>query len=76
MEKQTVDLEQAIFHFSQDGNSSDGNEIEEITIEYKASLGLDREEDGFFVLKTNQWSVDSVEELDALFRRIRKILEK
>ena len=30
----------------------------------------------FFVLKTEKWSIDSVEDLEKLFDRIRKVINK
>jgi hypothetical protein len=64
-------LYKASFHFSQEGNT-DGttSDIEEITIDYEVVA----DEGGYFVIRTEGWSVDSVEELEELFNRIRKIL--
>lgn len=75
MEEQGLILEEASFRFSQDANCISENEYEFIEVEAKSSLGIDRDGECFFVLKTEAWSVDSVEDLDKLFNRIRKVVE-
>ena len=68
MEEQGILLEESTFRFSQDGNCvSDRDEYEFLEIEAQSSLGIDRDNDCFFVLKTEKWSVDSVEDLENLF---------
>jgi hypothetical protein len=75
MEEQGTLLEEAVFRFSQDGNCiSESDQYEFLEIEAHSSLGIDRDQDCFFVLKTEKWSVDSVEDLEKLFNRIRKIV--
>ena len=79
MEEQGILLEKATFKFSQDPNCVSGpDEYEFLTIDVESSLGIDRDEgEGyFFVLKTKSWSVDGVEDLEKLFNRIKKIIEK
>lgn len=68
-------LESCQFTFSQEPNCL-SDTTEQIEVYFQSSLGLDREEDGFFTLKTEQWSVDSVEEINALFNRIKRVLNK
>jgi hypothetical protein len=76
MEEQGTLLEEATFRFSQDGNClSKSDQYEFLEIEAHSSLGIDRENDCFFVLKTEQWSVDSIEDLEKLFDRIRKVIK-
>ena len=68
-------LEKASFEFSQEGNClSEGAEFIEITCE--ASLGIERDEGCFFVIKTEGWSINSTDELDELFERIKKVIVK
>lgn len=75
MEEQGTLLEEATFRFSQDGNClSKSDQYEFLEIEAHSSLGIDRENDCFFVLKTEKWSVDSIEDLEKLFDRIRKVI--
>ena len=68
-------LEEATFKFSQDGNCVDGGD-EFLEIRCDSSLGIDRDGSCFFILKTEQWSVDSTEELQELFNRIKKVINK
>jgi hypothetical protein len=76
MEEQGTLLEEASFRFSQDANClSDADDYEFLEIETRSSLGIDRDEDCFFILKTQKWSVDSIEDLEKLFNRIKKVIE-
>lgn len=68
-------LDEAVFHFSQDGNYEDGEEAEFLEIKCKASLGIDNEEGCFYVIKTEQWSFDSLDELQQLIDRINKTIK-
>lgn len=75
MSEEKVLLERATFEFSQEGNCiSHSDEAEFLTIECESSLGIDRDEDCFYVLKTEKWSIDSTKDLDKLFDRIRQVL--
>lgn len=70
-------MEEAVFHFSQEGNCmSYKDAVEFLEIKCQSDLGIDRN-DGkcFYVLKTEGWSIDSVEELQELFNRITKSLK-
>jgi hypothetical protein len=74
MEEEII-LEKATFKFSQDANClSDQDDFETLIIEAQSSLGIDRDKDCFFILKTEKWSIDSVEDLEKLFDRIRKVI--
>ena len=68
-------LENATFNFSQDGNCVDGGD-EFLEIRCESSLGLDRDKGCFFILKTERWAVDSLEDLQKLFDRIKKVISK
>lgn len=74
MEEQGLILESASFKFSQDANCIDDNEYEFLEIRMESSLGIDRDKGAFFVLKTDGWSIDGVEDLQAIFDRLTKIL--
>jgi hypothetical protein len=77
MAEQGLILERAIFEFSQDANCvSDTGGAEFLTIECESSLGIDRDEGCFYVLKTEGWSIDSEEDLKAIFDRIQKAIKK
>ena len=77
MEDQGTLLEEASFRFSQDANClSDRDEYESLEIEARSSIGIDRDSDCFFIIKTKKWSVDSIEDLEKLFDRIRQVVIK
>lgn len=68
-----VMLESAKFEFTQEGNCVDGG-IESLEIRMESSLGIDRDGGAFYILKTDQWAIEGVEDLQKLFDRISKIL--
>jgi hypothetical protein len=74
--KEGVMLERAVFEFTQEANCTSTEEYESLTIECDSSLGIDRDEDCFFILKTEGWAIDSVEDLQKLFDRIKKVVIK
>lgn len=78
MEEQGLLLERASFEFSQDANCVSENGYEFLKIDVESSLGIDRDDKGnhFYVLKTEGWSIDGVEDLEKLFNRIKKVIEK
>lgn len=52
-------LDRMSFTFSQESNCiSDSDDIEVLTVEVESSLGIDFDKGGFYVLKTDKWSVD------------------
>lgn len=68
-------LHSASFEFSQVGNTNGTtSEYENLDISFESSLGLDFDGDGFYVLRTEGWSVDGVEDLQELFDRIKKVM--
>jgi hypothetical protein len=66
-------LESASFIFSQEGNCVDGGD-EQLEIRCESSLGIDRDKGFFYVLKTEQWAFDSLDELQEQLSRISKII--
>jgi hypothetical protein len=66
-------LESASFIFSQEGNCVDGGD-EQLEIRCESSLGIDRDKGLFYVLKTEQWAFDSLDELQEQLSRISKII--
>lgn len=68
-------LESATFEFVQDGNCKDEAEFEILTIECKSDMGIDNSEGCFYVLKTEQWSIDSLADLQNLIDRINKVIK-
>jgi hypothetical protein len=77
MEEQGVILEEATFRFSQDPNClDDQDEYEFLEIKAQSSLGIDRDNECFFTLSTEKWSVDSEKDLKKIFDRIRQVILK
>lgn len=69
-------LAAASFEFTQEGNCIDDGDIEELNIRCESSLGIDNEGGCFYVLKTEQWSIESIDDLQKLFDRINKVINK
>ena len=68
-------LERATFEFSQEANClAHPDAAEFLTIECESSLGIDNDKSCFFVLKTEQWSIDNEQDLKKLFDRIEKLI--
>ena len=69
-------LEKCSFTFNQEGNTNGTtDDIETLTIECDSSLGIDNDGGCFYVLKTEGWSIDSVNDLQELFDRINKVIQ-
>lgn len=64
-------LETVTFTFIQDANCVDGpsDEIEELIVEAKSSMGIDEDGGSFFVLKTKQWAINDANEMFELMKR-------
>ena len=71
--EEEVMLESARFEFTQEGNCVDGG-LESLEIRMESSLGIDRDGGAFYILKTDQWAIEGVEDLQKLFDRINKVL--
>jgi hypothetical protein len=50
--------------------------MEVLEIRCESSLGIDRDGGCFYILKTDQWAIDSVDDLKELFDRISKVISK
>ena len=72
----TPKLEKAIFEFSQEANCVSKDELETLTIECQSSLGIDTDEGCFYILKTEGWAIDSIQELQDLLDRISKTIKQ
>jgi hypothetical protein len=69
-------LERCSFTFEQDGNGNGTtDEIETLTVECEASLGIDNDGESYYVLRTEGWSIDNANELQELFDRIQKVIK-
>ena len=70
-------LERATFEFSQEANClSHPDAAEFLTIECESSIGIDNDNGCFYVLKTEQWSIENEQDLKLLFDRIQKVIKK
>jgi len=69
-------LEDMVFKFSQEANCVDGtdDDSEELIVEAKSSLGIDRDGGAFYVLRTEQWAFDEIDELIVMLRRVEAAL--
>ena len=76
MEKK-AELHKMTFEFVQDANclSTSVDETEILTIECMSDLGIDYNGGFFMVLKTEQWAIDSIDDLKKLVDRIEKVIE-
>ena len=70
------ELIKASFTFSQEGNTNGTtSEYEDLIIECESSLGIDHDKGCFYVLKTEGWSIDNVDELQELLNRVTKAIQ-
>ena len=76
MENEIPLLESATFNFSQEGNCIDRANDEFLEVRCESSLGIDRDGGCFYVLKTDAWSINGVDDLQLLFDRINKVIKK
>lgn len=75
MNENNLILEEAIFKFSQDGNCVSGeDDYEFLEIKAVSSLGIDRDNECFFELRTKKWSINSSEDIFNLTNRIEKVI--
>lgn len=73
---QSAELDRAKFYFNQPANClSDSDHWEELEIECTADLGIDGYGGFFMVLKTKKWSIDSIDDLQILIDRIKRIID-
>ena len=70
----TPKLESATFTFVQEADGHSSNQIQNITIECKSDFGIDEDGGCFFVIKTEEWSIDDKEELLELMNRVNDML--
>ncbi len=68
-------LEEMSFKFYQAGNCIDGGDGEYLTVEAKSSMGIDGDGGAFFVLKTEQWAIDGVNEISEILKRVERAVE-
>ena len=71
-----VKLEKVTFEFTQEENcaSNDMGGIELLTVECTSDLGISNTDGAFFVLKTEQWAINNIDELKLLFDKIEQAI--
>lgn len=68
------ELSNLVVVFTQEGNCMDGG-YEELEIRCESSGGVEHDKGCFFILKTEQWAVDSVEDLKILFDKLENAIK-
>ena len=63
------------FKFYQEANCVDGGDGEELTVEAKSSLGIDSDGGAFYVLKTEQWAINDIDDLIVMLKRVEAALD-
>ena len=71
-----VKLEKVTFEFTQEEHccSNDMDGIELLTVECTSDLGITNTEGAYFVLKTEQWAINDIDELKLLFDKIEQAI--
>ena len=68
-------LDTMTFKFEQDENCVDGGEGETLIVEAKSSLGIDGDGGGFYVLKTEQWAINDINDVVNMLKRVERAVE-
>lgn len=73
-----VKLDKITFEFTQEEHcmSNEMGGVESLTIECMSDMGISDTDGGFFVLKTEQWAINDVNDLKQLFDKIEKAINK
>ena len=71
-----VKLDKVTFEFTQEEhcNSTDMGGIELLTVECTSDLGISNTDGAYFVLKTEQWAINDIDELKLLFDKIEQAI--
>ena len=71
-----VKLDKITFEFTQEEHcmSNDMGGVETLTIECMSDFGITDTDGGFFVLKTEQWAINDINELKQLFDKIEQAI--
>ena len=69
-------IDTATFEFIQEADGHSSNQIQNIKIECKSDFGIEEDGGCFFVIKTEEWSFDNLEELSDLINRVTDMLFK
>jgi hypothetical protein len=71
-----VNLDKVTFEFTQEEHccSTAMGGVESLTIECMSDLGITDTDGAFFVLKTEQWAINDINELKQLFDKIEQAI--
>ena len=71
-----VKLDKITFEFTQEEHcmSNEMGGVESLTIECMSDSGITETDGGFFVLKTEQWAIDDINDLKKLFDKIEQAI--
>jgi hypothetical protein len=71
-----IKLDKVTFEFIQEEHcmSNDRDGFETLTIECMSDMGISDTDGAFFVLKTEQWAIDGVDDLKLLFDKIEQAI--
>jgi hypothetical protein len=64
-----------VFRFEQEENCVDGGEGETLIVEAKSSLGIDGDGGAFYVLKTEQWAINDIDDMIETLNRVKQAVE-
>lgn len=69
-------LDTMTFKFEQESNCVDGGGIGEmLTVEAKSSLGIDGDGGAFYVLRTEQWAINDIDDMIETLKRVKQAVE-
>lgn len=73
----SIELYETSFTFNQDSHcmSKTNRELEELVIEVKSDLGHLEDGDFYFVMKTEEWAFDNLDQLRTLIEKISIAVE-
>ena len=71
-----IKLDKVTFEFTQEEHcmSNDMGGVESITIECMSDLGISND-GGFFVLKTEQWAIDEIDDIAKLLMKVKQAID-
>lgn len=71
-----INLDKITFEFTQEEHcmSNTMGGVESLTIECMSDMGISDTDGAFYVLKTEQWAIDSVNDLKKLFDKIEQAI--
>ena len=76
MKEETVKLDKVTFEFTQEENcmSTSMSGTETLIVECMSDMGITDGDGAFFVLKTEQWAINNIDDLKQLFDKIEQAI--